>query len=121
MGIKVNGKTVNAVAGVSVEKLLEIVKVESPLYVTVQLNGEFLERDTFSATTITKGDEVEFLYFMGGGDLAFTNDQLERYSRHIILKDVGGKGQKKSASQKFWWWAQAAWAPLLRCIWQQRA
>ena len=27
--------------------------------------------------------------------MAFTNEQLERYSRHIILKEVGVKGQKK--------------------------
>jgi len=27
--------------------------------------------------------------------VAFTNEQLERYSRHIILKEVGAKGQKK--------------------------
>jgi molybdopterin/thiamine biosynthesis adenylyltransferase len=25
----------------------------------------------------------------------FTNDQIERYSRHILLKDIGGIGQKK--------------------------
>ena len=25
----------------------------------------------------------------------FTEEQIERYSRHIILKEVGGKGQKK--------------------------
>jgi len=31
---------------------------------------------------------------------AFTNDQLERYSRHIILKEVGVKGQRKIASAK---------------------
>ena len=24
--------------------------------------------------------------------MAFTNEQLERYSRHIILKEVGAKG-----------------------------
>lgn len=29
-----------------------------------------------------------------------TNEQLERYSRHIILKEVGGKGQKKLLSAK---------------------
>lgn len=29
-----------------------------------------------------------------------TNEQLERYSRHIILKQVGGKGQKKILSAK---------------------
>lgn len=27
--------------------------------------------------------------------MAFTNEQMERYSRHIILKEVGVKGQKK--------------------------
>ena len=27
--------------------------------------------------------------------MPFTNEQLERYSRHIILKEIGVKGQKK--------------------------
>src|SRR5512137_1706283 len=27
--------------------------------------------------------------------IMFTDDQIERYSRHIMLKEVGGKGQKK--------------------------
>ena len=27
--------------------------------------------------------------------MAFTNEQMERYSRHIILQEVGVKGQKK--------------------------
>lgn len=30
----------------------------------------------------------------------FTNEQMERYSRHIILKDVGVKGQKKLLESK---------------------
>lgn len=32
--------------------------------------------------------------------MSFTNDQLERYSRHIILKDVGVKGQRKLLQSK---------------------
>lgn len=28
-------------------------------------------------------------------DMAFTDDQLERYSRHLILKEIGVRGQKK--------------------------
>jgi len=32
--------------------------------------------------------------------MAFTNEQLERYSRHIILKEVGPKGQKKLLNSK---------------------
>ena len=32
--------------------------------------------------------------------MAFTNEQLERYSRHIILKEIGVKGQKKLLGAK---------------------
>lgn len=32
--------------------------------------------------------------------MSFTNEQLERYSRHIILKEVGVKGQKKLLNSK---------------------
>jgi len=32
--------------------------------------------------------------------MAFTNEQMERYSRHIILKEVGVKGQKKLLQSK---------------------
>lgn len=32
--------------------------------------------------------------------MAFTNEQLERYSRHIILKEIGVKGQKKLLNGK---------------------
>lgn len=32
--------------------------------------------------------------------MGFTNEQLERYSRHIILKEVGAKGQKKLLDAK---------------------
>ena len=35
--------------------------------VTVELNGEILERESFATTQVKDGDEVEFLYFMGGG------------------------------------------------------
>jgi molybdopterin-synthase adenylyltransferase len=32
--------------------------------------------------------------------MKFTEEQIERYSRHIILKDVGGKGQEKIAGAR---------------------
>ena len=31
---------------------------------------------------------------------SLTNEQLERYSRHIILQQVGGKGQEKILGSK---------------------
>ena len=30
-----------------------------------------------------------------GGSVTFTDDQLERYARHIVLKEVGGIGQRR--------------------------
>ena len=32
--------------------------------------------------------------------MAFSNEQLERYARHIVLKDVGAKGQEKLLNAK---------------------
>ena len=32
--------------------------------------------------------------------MKFTEEQIERYSRHIILKEVGGKGQQKIAESR---------------------
>ena len=32
--------------------------------------------------------------------MALSNEQIERYSRHIILKEVGAKGQKKLLNAK---------------------
>jgi sulfur carrier protein len=67
MKIKANGKEVDVEAGLNIQELLTVLKVEMPLYVTVQLNEEFLDRDNFAVTIPKAGDTIEFLYFMGGG------------------------------------------------------
>ena len=46
--------------------------------------------------------------------MAFTNEQLERYSRHIILKEVGAKGQKKLLN------ASVDLEHRQLCIWRQQ-
>lgn len=53
--------------GLTVAKLIEIENVETPQYVTVTINDEFIESGSFDTTVIKDGDSVEFLYFMGGG------------------------------------------------------
>ncbi|MBP5528670.1 MAG: sulfur carrier protein ThiS [Lachnospiraceae bacterium] len=53
--------------GISVAKLIEIENVETPEYVTVSVNEEFIESGSFESRILNDGDEVEFLYFMGGG------------------------------------------------------
>lgn len=50
-----------------VEELLAIEHVEMPEYVSVSVNEEFVLREDVSSRTLTDGDEVEFLYYMGGG------------------------------------------------------
>ena len=68
MQITVNGEVNDFLdAEVSLAKLLEIRQVESPEMVAVQLNGEFVDIAQYGDTYLQAGDDVEFLYFMGGG------------------------------------------------------
>ena len=53
--------------GLTVSKLIELENVETPQYVTVSVNEDFVDSAAFDTTTLKEGDEVEFLYFMGGG------------------------------------------------------
>ncbi len=53
----------------SIAELLKVNDVELPEMVSVQLNGEFVEMDDYGSKTIKDGDEVDFLYLMGGGSL----------------------------------------------------
>lgn len=53
--------------GISIGELIELEKVETPEYVTVSLNDDFVDRDAFGDTKLKEGDSVEFIYFMGGG------------------------------------------------------
>lgn len=68
MTIKINGeqKTLDQ-DSLTLAELLIANKVESPDVVTVQINGKFLERTRFGTTRIQAGDEVDFLYYLGGG------------------------------------------------------
>ena len=67
MQIKVNGKPVMLNKEFTVEELLVELEVATPMYVTVQVNEAIIEQEAFSSAIIKDGDEVEFLYFMGGG------------------------------------------------------
>ena len=67
MNLVINGKPETASDGVNVTELLRLRNVATPDMVSVELNGEILERGAFDATLIKDGDQLEFLYFMGGG------------------------------------------------------
>ena len=53
--------------GLTVARLLEREQVETPQYVTVSLNDDFVPGDAIAETVLKDGDRIEFLYFMGGG------------------------------------------------------
>ena len=69
MTVIVNGDKVALEKSLNIDDLLIAAKAEQPEYVTVQLNGEFVARDDFAKIFVNDGDEIEFLYFMGGGQL----------------------------------------------------
>jgi len=69
MNLTVNGK-LTAIAdkeSLTISSLLDELQVKDALYVTVELNGEIIDRENFETTTVTDSNSVEFLYFMGGG------------------------------------------------------
>jgi sulfur carrier protein len=69
MQLTVNGRpaAIEGIESLSVNTALDELKVKDALYVTVELNGEIIDRSTFDSTLVKDGDELEFLYFMGGG------------------------------------------------------
>jgi sulfur carrier protein len=69
MQLTVNGRpnTIEGKESLSVTALLDELKVKDALYVTVELNGEIIDRPSFDNTVVNDGDSLEFLYFMGGG------------------------------------------------------
>ncbi len=67
MTITVAGNKKEVADNLTVAQLIIDENVETPEYVTVTINDEFVKSGTFEETTLKDGDVVESLYFMGGG------------------------------------------------------
>jgi len=68
MNLKINGEQESIdKADLTVSGLLTLKQVKMPDMVSVEYNGDILDRDQFDTTQLKDNDEVEFLYFMGGG------------------------------------------------------
>ena len=67
MNIIVAGEKKEVKEGLTISELIVQEKVETPEYVTVSVNDEFLSGDEFDTYVLKEGDSVEFLYFLGGG------------------------------------------------------
>ena len=65
MLLKINGKS-EEVHGATVLDLLKAKNID-PHMVAVELNSQMIERDHLGSTPIKDGDQLEFLFYMGGG------------------------------------------------------
>ena len=67
--IKVNGESQVVELPLTVEELIKQNNVENPESVSVQVDEEFLDRNDYARRQVKDGDEVDFLFFMGGGQI----------------------------------------------------
>jgi sulfur carrier protein len=67
MNLSLNGKPMDMRDGITVAQLLMEQKIESPEMVAVELNNRVLAREIYAETVLRENDNLEFLYFMGGG------------------------------------------------------
>ena len=69
MFITVAGNKKEVSDKITVAELIVSEKVENPEYVSVSLNDDFVKSGDFNSTILNENDNVEFLYFMGGGTI----------------------------------------------------
>jgi sulfur carrier protein len=65
--ITLNGTSRELDNSCTLTELIAANNILQPDMVSVQLNGEFVLRENFESTLLKDGDEIDFLYFMGGG------------------------------------------------------
>lgn len=65
MQVKINGKPEE----IQSETVLDLLKTKNiePQMVAVEVNDKVLDRDHLASTRLNEGDQVEFLFYMGGG------------------------------------------------------
>ena len=63
--VKINGAHVDA-AGQTLSQYLASTAC-NPARIVIERNGEILPRETYDATLLADGDQIEIISFMGGG------------------------------------------------------
>lgn len=69
-------------------------------FVNVYINQQEVGDTVGVDTRIAQGDEVAFIPAIAGGATPFTPVQVQRYSRHLILPEIGPRGQRKLLNAK---------------------
>lgn len=67
MKVTIAGNVKDVAEGITLAQLVIDEKVENPEYVTVTVNDEFVENHDLENVVVKENDNIEFLYFMGGG------------------------------------------------------
>ena len=114
--VMLSGKTVAEVMGDLVQKFPELKKhlfsAEGKIrnFVNIYVNDEDVRYMEEEKTPVKEGDVVSIVPSIAGGNLAsmeeavaqveLSNDEIARYSRHLIMPEVGMEGQKKLKAAK---------------------
>ncbi|MBI3968143.1 MAG: MoaD family protein, partial [Chloroflexi bacterium] len=74
-------------------------------HVNVYVNERCIESLSGTNTPLKDGDEVAVIPAMAGGQTkapvrTLTEDQVRRYHRHLIMPEVGAKGQRRLLNAK---------------------
>ena len=67
MKLVISGEQKEVKDGITISELIQEEKVKYPIYVTVSVNTKFPKSTEYDSYVLKDGDEVEFLYYMGGG------------------------------------------------------
>lgn len=67
MTITVNEEKKEFAEGLNILELLEAEGVQNPDMLSVLVNDSFVHKSVYAQTSLKDGDNVTFLYFMGGG------------------------------------------------------
>src|SRR5256712_13038205 len=92
--VTLNGKPRQVAEGVSLLDLLEQLDVQ-PSRVVVEHNRQIRRRDDFAKTVVRAGDELELVYFVGGG-AAGGDDALVVGGRTLRSRLIHGTGKYAS-------------------------
>jgi thiamine biosynthesis protein ThiS len=64
--IKINGEEKDVADRLSIDALLEHLQIR-PGRVVVERNREIVSREAYGSTTLSEGDALEIVHFVGGG------------------------------------------------------
>lgn len=67
MQLRINGERVTVPQTITtISDLIEYFEIKNPVFI-VEHNENILEKEDHSSTTISEGDKIEFVQFVGGG------------------------------------------------------